>query len=97
MTKEWEHYKAARIALGNTLDLEYIADLSKFFHEKLDECYEKCDSYLTEGTIDEEYVLDKVNFLLNIIRESNITVRWLMLHYNTEHPKAKDIVTKSQK
>lgn len=36
LTKEWEPYKAARIALGNTLDLDYIEQLTKFFLEKLD-------------------------------------------------------------
>ena len=30
LTTEWAPFKAAKIALGNTLDLEYIEDLAKF-------------------------------------------------------------------
>lgn len=51
LTDEWKPYKAAKIALENTLDLEYIAELSKFHKEKLDDCYRRCDDYLIEGVL----------------------------------------------
>lgn len=31
LTIEWKNYKAAKKALDNTLDLDYIEDLSSFF------------------------------------------------------------------
>jgi WASH complex subunit strumpellin len=50
---------------------------------------------LIEGVINEEYVLDKVQPLMNVLRDSNITVRWLMLHRETIHLKAKEIIDAS--
>lgn len=94
LTKEWENYKAARIALGHTLDLDSIQELVNRNNGRLDSCYEDCDQHLIEGVLDEEYVLEKYESLLTILRESNITVRWLMLHRNTTHPEVKKIVTK---
>lgn len=94
LTKEWENYKAARIALGHTLDFDSIQELVNRNNGRLDSCYEDCDQHLIEGVLDEEYVLEKYESLLTILRESNITVRWLMLHRNTTHPEVKKIVTK---
>lgn len=33
----------------------------------------------------EEFVLNKLNSLMNCLRDSNVTVRWLMLHRRTSH------------
>lgn len=40
---------------------------------------QRCDEF--EGHIEEEFVLDKVDKLMNCVRDCNISVRWLMLHY----------------
>ena len=35
---------------------------------------------LKEGVLQEEYVLDNISKLMGLIREANVTIRWLMLH-----------------
>ena len=35
---------------------------------------------LKEGVMREAYVLDNINKLMNVMRESNVTLRWMMLH-----------------
>ena len=36
--------------------------------------------YLQEGVLKEEFVLDSIQKLMNVLREGNVTLRWLMLH-----------------
>ena len=92
LTFWWAPYKAAKMALGNILDIESIDDLTKEFVAKQEECYIKCTEFLVEGVMSEEYVLNKLNSLMNCVRDSNITIRWLMLHRKTTHEKLRDII-----
>ena len=80
LTDQWQPYKAAKAALANTVELQNVKDLTTKYLKKMDEYYKKCQEYLVEGVLTEDFVLDKVNNLLVCLRESNITVRWLMLH-----------------
>ena len=40
----------------------------------------------------EDFVLDKVTQLIQVLREANVTIRWLILHRNTSFKKAADII-----
>lgn len=42
LTIEWKNYKAAKKALDNTLDLDYIEEISGFFKENLNKSYKMC-------------------------------------------------------
>ena len=53
-----------------------------------------CEDYLIDGQITDEYVLDKVDKLMNCVRDCNITVRWLLLHRQTAIKQAKDMFDK---
>ena len=35
---------------------------------------------LKEGVLREVYVLDNISKLMNVMREANVTLRWMMLH-----------------
>lgn len=37
-------------------------------------------SYLKEGTLQDDYILDNVQKLMNCLRECNVTIRWIMMH-----------------
>ena len=98
LTVEWKDFKAASKALENTLDLDYITDLSNRYVEALDLCYTQCDEYLIEGVLTEEFILeDKVKVLLHCLTDCNTAVRWLMLHRRTKNAKLREIVTKNLK
>ena len=36
--------------------------------------------FLKEGVLRDEYVLDNIQKLMNVMREANVTLRWMMLH-----------------
>ena len=38
------------------------------------------NGYLKEGTLQDDYVLDNVQKLMNCLRECNVTIRWIMMH-----------------
>jgi len=38
------------------------------------------EKYLKEGVLVDEFILDNIPKLLNVMRDSNVTLRWLMLH-----------------
>ncbi|KRX07259.1 hypothetical protein PPERSA_00416 [Pseudocohnilembus persalinus] len=97
LTTDWKPYKAAKKAIDNTLDLDYIEELSQFHLKQLEDCYNKCQNFLIDGVLTEEYVLEKWKLLINTIRESNITVRWLMLHVNSDMKAVRDVVTNGLK
>jgi WASH complex subunit strumpellin len=42
---------------------------------------------LVEGVVIPEYVLENTYKLLNVVREANVTIRWLMLHSHTIYRK----------
>lgn len=41
----------------------------------------------------DEFVLYKITNLMTVLRESNVTLKWLILHRNTTHTKIKPIIT----
>ena len=58
-------------------------------------CFEKLISYVVDGQLLEDYVLDNVKELLDTLRDSNVTIRWLMLHNNCKSSAFKDTILKS--
>lgn len=77
---EWDQYKSAKHALSNTLGSDNIRELVDYHKKKLKESSKKIQDHLTEGALTEDFVLDKVNTLLNVLRDCNVTTRWLLLH-----------------
>ena len=47
---------------------------------KLEKLKTPLGKYLTEGVLTEEFVLDSIPKMMNVMREGNVTLRWLMLH-----------------
>ena len=44
------------------------------------------EKYLKEGVLSEEFVLDNIPKMMNVMRDSNVTLRWLMLHTSALSP-----------
>jgi WASH complex subunit strumpellin len=96
LTVYWEQYKAAKNAMGNTLNIDNIKELIDKFQTKIVTCTKKSKDYLTEGQISEESILNNVNDHLKVIRDSNVTIRWLILHRNTAYKKAAELIKVAQ-
>ena len=76
----WDSYKAAKIALGNTIQ---PANIKRFYDtqfKSMNECRKLLSHHLTEGVLTQEYALEKSLELLHCARECNVCIRWIMLH-----------------
>lgn len=89
----WENYKAAKSALANTTQLQNITKLKSLYWNRVDNVLKVLDQYLTEGILVEEFILENINRLLASLRDANVTIRWLILHTNTEDKKFKSIIS----
>nr|CAB3267669.1 WASH complex subunit strumpellin-like [Phallusia mammillata] len=80
LAEAWEPYKAAKTALQNTLDLNNCKSLATKNGKLLKMCSKQVLHFLKEGVLTENYLLDNIPKLMNCLRESNVVLRWLMLH-----------------
>lgn len=76
----WEPYKAARNALLNVTESSNIQDISAKHSRHLGKLIQQSRSLLKEGTLTEKMVIKNISKVVNLIRECNVTLRWLMLH-----------------
>jgi hypothetical protein len=51
----------------------------------LNDSFQKLKKFAVDGNLLEDYVLDNIKELLECLRHSNVTIRWLMLHINTKN------------
>lgn len=89
----WGEYRAARAALANTLQPEAIRRIADSHTRRMTPLHAKLNQLLDEGVLSEEYVLDHRQELLDVIRNCNVTLRWLMLHRACVDPKLNKIIT----
>lgn len=76
----WSPYKAAMTALNNTLEPSNIKEQAVKYNNKMKKLNIAIEKYLQEGVLREDFVLDNIQRLMNVMREGNVTLRWLMLH-----------------
>lgn len=80
LAEVWEPFKAAKLALNNTLELVNIKEYASNYGASVSGLLKETSLLLKEGNITEETLLRDINNIINILRECNVTVRWLMLH-----------------
>ncbi|XP_057313652.1 WASH complex subunit 5-like [Hydractinia symbiolongicarpus] len=80
LSEAWEPYRASRNALNNTVDLQNVRAIATRHIQKVKTLNTQVLNYLKEGVLVEEFVLDSIPKLMNLLRECNATYRWLMLH-----------------
>lgn len=88
----WNDFKASKNALKITINETTVKTLSKMNMEKLNVQLKKVQNFYMEGTINENYVLDNISDLLNIIRESNVILKWFILHMSSKNKNMKLII-----
>lgn len=82
----WEPYKAARQALSNTLETSNVHEHAVRFHQNVAKFNPSVRQLLKEGALTEEAVLDHIPKLMNVLRECNVTLRWIILHTVALYP-----------
>ncbi|CAF0738574.1 unnamed protein product [Brachionus calyciflorus] len=86
LAEVWEPYKAARSALANTLNVTNIKQQSIYHLNKLSESLKEVNEHLNEGFLTQEYLLTSLNKVLNLLRKSNVTLKWSILHTSNLSP-----------
>lgn len=76
----WDPYKAAKSALNNTSQTSNIKQVVAKYISKLQKLFPETEKLLQEGALTEENLLDSSVKVLNIIRDCNVTLKWLILH-----------------
>ncbi|XP_037973203.2 WASH complex subunit 5 [Plutella xylostella] len=76
----WENFKAAKSALSNTCNNKNVKDIFGKRGSAVPMLLTKTQQVLKEGTLTDDFVLDNINKILNLIINSNFVIRWLLLH-----------------
>ena len=71
---------AAKKALENNISFERVEKYAKFFTNLVSDSIQRIKNYLVEGQLQEKEALDNVKELLDLLRDANHTIRWIMLH-----------------
>lgn len=80
LIEAWEPYRAAKQALNNTLEVANLRNQAVKSNGSLVTLLPQLQQLLKEGSLNEETVLDQIAKIVNLLREANVTLRWLMLH-----------------
>lgn len=92
LSHSWQPYKAATSALNNTLHLKQVQSVLNGHVGGLKNLFDELTKYLTEGVLTEDLVLDRIPTILDLIRDCNHSLRWLILHRTTVHKKVREVV-----
>ncbi|KAL0215921.1 hypothetical protein P9112_008105 [Eukaryota sp. TZLM1-RC] len=95
LTVAWEPYKAAKNALNNTINPNSVRKLTQKHISILSKSHKKVLEYLAEGVLNEPFVLNNADVLLTLIRNVNVSLRFLLSHTipDASNPKYKQILT----
>ncbi|KAK9917364.1 hypothetical protein WJX75_003552 [Coccomyxa subellipsoidea] len=89
---EWEGFKAARGALGGVITAARAKDMSATYAAALPQLQAQLASFLVEGKLKEEYVLEHMTEVFSCLRSCNVALRWLLLHTAASHRKLRTAV-----
>lgn len=78
----WEPFKAARNALLNITDPGIVREVTLKQEKHLARLIKESRAILKEGVLTEQTLMNKLTKVLNLIREMNVAIRWLLLHTN---------------
>ncbi|XP_063828213.1 WASH complex subunit 5 isoform X1 [Ostrinia nubilalis] len=98
----WENFKAAKMALSNTCNNKMVKEVYSKRGNSVQMLITKTHQLLKEGILSDDFVLDNINKILNLLLNSNLVLRWLMLHTsdvifydnNKKSKQLKDLVQK---
>ena len=82
LSETWEAFKAAKLALNNTLETVNIKGYANSYGSSIVPLLKSTNLKLKEGNITKDNLLKDVNNIINLLRDCNFTIRWLMLHTN---------------
>jgi WASH complex subunit strumpellin len=94
LAEAWDNYKAARNALGNTLNVNNIKLQANLHCNKFNECLRDVKQHLNEGFLTKDYLLTHLNKVLILLRQSNYSLKWAILHGSQINTPERTLVVK---
>lgn len=76
----WENFKAAKSSLHNTCNGKVIKEIYSKRGDAVPLLINKSHLLLKEGTLTDDFVLDNIGKIINLILNCNHVLRWLLLH-----------------
>lgn len=76
----WEPYKAAKSALLNVIEPKHIKEIAIKHSTQMVKLIQKTRTLLKDGVITQQMLMKNIIKIVNLIRECNVTLRWMMLH-----------------
>ncbi|KAK9877977.1 hypothetical protein WA026_020192 [Henosepilachna vigintioctopunctata] len=76
----WDSFKAARMALNNTLETSNLKVYANGHGANISYLLKSSAMMLKEGNITKDMILKNMNNIITLLRECNVTLRWMMLH-----------------
>ncbi|XP_017775271.1 PREDICTED: WASH complex subunit strumpellin isoform X2 [Nicrophorus vespilloides] len=80
LVENWDSFKAAKLALSNTVENANIKHHSDRNGRVVKELLNETTMLLKEGTVTRDNLLQNINKIVNVVRDCNVAIRWLMLH-----------------
>ncbi|XP_034940027.1 WASH complex subunit 5 [Chelonus insularis] len=72
----WSPYKAARIALNNTLEAANVKKIAQMYGIKVQKLITETEKLQLAVTLDE----NEIESIVKLIRECNVSLHWILLH-----------------
>ena len=88
----WKDFKAANQSLDYNKKNNIIKDTINENIKKIKELDDQIKKYLNEGVMTEESVLNQIEDLLNLMRISNVVLRFFLLQRNTTRKSARELI-----
>ena len=95
LTVEWAHYPAAKLALDNVLTINSIKQLNENNSKLIQQCLVDLKSFLKEGVLQQDYLLENMNNVLNCVRLCNIALRWRLMHRKCKNESFRKVIEPS--
>lgn len=76
----WEPYKAAKNALLNVIEPKHIKEIATKHSAQTEKLIQKTRTLLKDGVVTQQMLIKNIIKIVNLIRECNVTLRWMMLH-----------------
>ncbi|KAB0792555.1 hypothetical protein PPYR_14514 [Photinus pyralis] len=89
LVDSWEFFKAAKMALNNTLESVNVKSYGVSYGSTIVTLLERTSKLLKEGNLTSENVINDINSITSVLRECNATIRWLMLHTASKNDRNK--------
>lgn len=88
----WATFPAAIKGFRNNIVQDRIEYFADFHAKQLAAARKKLKKYIVDGQLQEKEALDNVKALTKSLRDSNATIRWIMLHSQCQNKAFRKVV-----